>query len=124
MIHPNDSFEYIMAMEGEIYPAVEGYPDVGEVSINTWPYDTLVALNFVEKIDINGREIYEGDIVKIYYYLHGKIDKIRIDEIIFSNCKFDFKSPICNEELSSSEVEIIGNKYESTEIENIGDWIK
>ena len=65
--------------------------------------------------DLNGKEIYEGDIIKIpetKYHTSFNID------VVFSLGMFKGNSFLCSEDLHeiSSECEVIGNIYENPEL--------
>ena len=76
--------------------------------------------------DMNGADIYEGDIVKIIRT--GTRHIIKFDEIIFSEARFCFKHEDIRDDylafLSHSDIyslKIIGNIHENTElVEKIG----
>ena len=52
-INPNGKLYFENTMDGELVPAIE---------------DSYKILRFTELHDLNGQEIYEGDIVKLYYH--------------------------------------------------------
>lgn len=73
--------------------------------------------------DKNGKEIFEGDILKKEYN-NGRSYEVLVEFKIMLNCGdcfndsgigFDFKSAITDEE-EFSKFTIIGNKYENTEL--------
>lgn len=74
---------------------------------------------FTEKIDINGKEIYEGDIVKTGYLV---IDEwMEYNAVIQWNNHYAMFCQYINEDLNQMmdvEVEVIGNIYENPELLN------
>lgn len=60
--------------------------------------------------DKNGKEIYEGDILKITYKLSGKTI---ISSVRWANAKF---KPTRLSEHNQYEIEIIGNIYQNPEL--------
>ena len=73
-------------------------------------------MQFTGLLDKNGKEIYEGDVVNIYYWLNGEIERTRKDVVEFNYGKFDFKNPIYRETLQGSDREIIGNIHENPDL--------
>lgn len=64
--------------------------------------------------DCKGRLIFEGDIVRVYEWLDGKIWKTQTHDciIVFKKAKFDIDKPYCHQSLQDNTVEIIGNIHE------------
>ena len=69
---------------------------------------------FIGRHDINGKEVYEGDIVKCKDSLTGRDFKGVVD---FRNCSFVIKnSYMTYYRWHDYDIEIIGNKWENPEL--------
>jgi uncharacterized phage protein (TIGR01671 family) len=74
--------------------------------------------------DKNGKEIYEGDIVKGVFWRHGEKIKVKVGKVIWGHCQWDVELPVHFYEPELSEmhsgnddcVEVIGNIYENKEL--------
>ena len=71
--------------------------------------------------DKNGKEIYEGDIVKFVYWVEGKQIKsimvIRFEDAKFNAFdKLNLKLCSLSNEVANNKIEIIGNIYENPEL--------
>ena len=64
------------------------------------------------------KEIWESDVVRVFNYLNGKIWKGHVHdcEVIFIGGKFELKNHWCHESFSTSELEVIGNRFENPEL--------
>lgn len=67
--------------------------------------DEMIPLQFTGLLDRNGKEIYEGDILKMNFFEFTK------DEVVFSGGKFCFKN--CPYISIANDVEIVGNIFEN-----------
>lgn len=88
-------------------------------------YRLLHRLLSTGRNDKNGKEIFEGDIVKYKYFWHVYSDdkpEIKVNEVTFSPDRGFFPIPFkgatesFDGTLEVSEVEIIGNIYENKEL--------
>lgn len=76
----------------------------------------FILMQYTGLHDKNGKEIYEGDVIRIWYYTgHGTIRNESCGPIYFNRGAFTTKEgPIG--EYDDTEVEIIGNIYEHPEL--------
>ena len=103
--------------------------------VTTWDYrdiDELTKINFPDKINLmqytglkdkNGKEIYVGDIVKIFTVTGGKFqDERRLEEIHWWNSGFcrgikDVQGlPLWWLDKDTQKFEVVGNIYENPEL--------
>lgn len=75
-------------------------------------YDWKTLGEYIGLKDSKGKEIYEGDYIKDLY---GNIGEVEFDDEVDTDGIYDYCSgwPI---EVSGKEIEIIGNKYENSNL--------
>lgn len=83
---------------------------VGEDSY-TWQWNNIVLMQYTGLKDKNGREIYEGDIVKDH-------DGKHIYKVVYNMWGFELQTPQGHRvgQLPTAWLEIIGNIYENPEL--------
>lgn len=99
------------------------YPDENSASID---YD---AMQFTGLLDKNGKEIYEGDILRIANvkeeWKHGEPPfDWRVLEVVWNKCNFAFNNSVLympftdydRQTLEPYELEVIGNIYENPDL--------
>lgn len=101
--------------------AYEGGGDIHEREICE-TINSPVLMQYIELQDKNGKDIYEGDIVKEKKYIGGNnIEYLYTKfEVIFQGCSFQYK-PLKGDAIYTinpigCEVEVIGNIYENPEL--------
>ena len=79
------------------------------------PYQpSFILMQYTGLHDKNGKEIYEGDIVKVRSYPSGYINT----EVYFKDGKFAFDGSNYSFKDLNDKVEVIGNIYENKELLN------
>lgn len=84
----------------------------------------IIPMQYIGRLDKNGKEIYEGDIMKcdLKLYLKGSDEKIEIKHaVIYSDCSYKIQGYVEGKKVVSSwqnfnKWEVIGNIYENKEL--------
>ena len=93
-------------------------------SAATIPFEDLEFLEYTGLKDKNGKEIYEGDVVKTIFYNHNYPNTEIIQVVSFENGTYTLKSKDVEFEIDRRNVpifyadiiEVIGNIYENLEL--------
>lgn len=106
----------------------EFYPFGFEVGFSHYPTEEWTIMQYTGLKDKNGKEIFEGDIIKYSFdlpessYATEEGLKIRINKVIWSELRSSFSvgSKMANNDLfryvrNGNRVEVIGNIYENPE---------
>ena len=112
------SIGWIAHKEGkdELAEYIEGYPRYEQTFAT--PLEDVELMQFTGLLDKNGKEIYEGDILKFYFGSKWERDQVQYDDkyahysLKESNITLNFF--IENEDT----LEVIGNIYENPELIN------
>lgn len=118
-IHPR-VMEELITGEGKVLEVHESFSYSGTTMSFDDISDSRILMQFTGSKDKNGREIYEGDIVKAFNKIHD--DTERDNKVIFSNGSFrlsvdeKYVSDIPLGNYRASELEVIGNIYVNPEL--------
>ncbi|NSN86739.1 hypothetical protein HRE06_14385, partial [Enterococcus faecalis] len=106
---------------------IKGSPGTSEIEIGS--YDTTLKWDEFPYIlmqstglkDLNGVEIFEGDIVKVTVNNYGTGERFeQIDKVVYEDCRFCFNDGFYYSETIKysgyENKEVIGNVYENPEL--------
>ena len=85
------------------------FKDVDHVTTKTVPVDDLEIMQFTGLVDNNGKEIFEGDVVKLF-------GNETVSQVYFKDGSFLIDEPEKKTLLFSILCEVIGNIHEHPEI--------
>lgn len=106
------SAEELGADELQLHPNGRGFFNASSISPRMSEYYShLIPLEFIGRMDKNGKPIFEGDIVK---YLENVEEEV-IREVYFEKGSF-FIGPYTASSFDDNEPEIIGNIYENGDL--------
>lgn len=96
----------------EYYPSIMSY-DYRAVA----PFsETLVLMQFTGLLDKNGKEIYEGDLVRAHYPSLDTLETHQICQVVYAEPEFVMINGEGDDLSLGGEVEIVGNIYENPEL--------
>ncbi len=97
----------------------EFYPFVFEIGFSHWSISDMEIMQFIGRCDQNGKEIYEGDILK---HSRGCFEGNCLVGWIPQEARFGIVNPIdekcCSHDKGFHTFEIIGNVYEDDRMVN------
>jgi len=84
-------------------------------------HEDVELMQFTGLLDRNGKEIWEGDICKSYYYEEFEGNCFEIHKVIWDDKSASFRMPCQDgpylfEDYDLQKVEVIGNIYENKEL--------
>lgn len=95
--------------------AIDLLPKEGQKTQQTWVYSETQIMQFTGLLDKNGKEIYEGDVVK---------DSVGTMQVFFDDGQFLMQGKVAKQRgfygwkaiTARNHVEIIGNIYENSDL--------
>lgn len=72
-------------------------------------------MQYINKQDVNGTDVYDGDIILIHWSLGSEVPELISYDEKYGYWKYG-NNPICELEDPHTKFEIVGNKYQNTEI--------
>ena len=108
MVYGDEEYHFIVYSDGQV-----DYTS-NDIEAANWGREQLKVMQFTGLRDKDGREVYEGDIVRIS---DGDDWEIGMDEIVYNAPCFEFKKDN-GLQIDSRIVEVIGNVFENPNLLN------
>ncbi|HFU3705158.1 TPA: YopX family protein [Streptococcus suis] len=105
---------FYITENGLIYNMEQPHRDlIGAVPIEQ---SGLIVMQSTELFDKNGKEIFEGDVVKLRYTISSDYEFFKVTRFRGGSWRIDNRRRGCELWLRNEECEIIGNIYENPEL--------
>ncbi|HFU4432297.1 TPA: YopX family protein [Streptococcus suis] len=99
-----------------VYTVERVYPVYSEVFRRYVPFSEAILMQSTGLFDVNGKEIFEGDVVKLRYTISSDYEFFKVTRFRGGSWRIDNRRRGCELWLRNEECEIIGNIYENPEL--------
>jgi len=103
----------VIGLNGDLYQTVdEDFVNFTAKPLHIYTSDQYTLMAFTGLTDKNGKEIYEGDIVKCRHFK----EDYHVYEVSWGYSGFDLFDPTEEYGYTEEQVEVIGNKFENPDL--------
>lgn len=103
-------------VEAIVYTEEKVYPFYSKVVRRYIPFSEAILMQSTGVLDKNGKEIFEGDVVKLRYTISSDYEFFKVTRFRGGSWRIDNRRRGCELWLRNEDCEVIGNIYDNPEL--------